>query len=333
VIEYLASALTIGAIACILTLGLNVRWGWAGEFDLAYYAFVAIGAYMGGVAVLGRSDLPGSGAWILGLHQNFVVGVLVAMVSSAVVSIALGAVALRRLRGDYFAITTVAFALIVTAIGSQETKLFNAFNGLFGVPQPFQDQFDAFSYPYFFFGLCVAILIVVYVLVELMYRSPFGRTLRIIREDEIAAAAFGRNVYLAKLQAYAIGGAIAGLGGFLFATYLTAWNPQSWAAIETFLLYSAIFLGGQANARGVILGTLIVLVAVPEGTRFLPPVPGHPDLFPALRQVVSGLLILAVLRWRPQGLIPEVRPLDRIRSRGPREPRVQARTPVESADA
>jgi branched-chain amino acid transport system permease protein len=316
ILQYLVSALTIGVIACVLTLGLNVRWGWAGEFDLAYYGFVAIGAYMGAVVVLGNSQQQGPEmTWILGLNQNFVVGLVVAAVSSAILSGLLGAVALRRLRGDYFAITTVAFSQIVIAITIVQTNLWNGYTGLYNIPQPFQDVFDLNSYPYFFFGLSVAILVAVYVILELMYRSPFGRTLRIVREDEFAAAAFGRNVYLVKLKAYIVGGAVAGLGGFLFATYLTAWSPAVWSPFETLLLYTAILLGGQANARGVILGTIVVLVAIPEITRFLPNVPGHPDLFPALHAIVVGLVLLAVLRWRPQGLIPEVRPKDRPRGK------------------
>jgi ABC-type branched-subunit amino acid transport system permease subunit len=315
VIEFLGSALTIGAISCILVLGLNVRWGWAGEFDISYYAFAALGAYMGAVTELGRSNLLGGGAWILGLNQNFVVGLLMSIVSAAVGSAILGAVALRRLRGDYFAITTVAFALIFTAITQAEEKLFDGYNGVFPIPQPFTNVFDIYSYTYFFLGFSVLCLIIVYVLLELMYRSPFGRSIRMIREDEFAAAAFGRNVYVGKLQAFILGGAIAGLGGFLFATYLTVWNPSAWSATETLILYTAIFLGGQGNSRGVILGTLIVVVLIGQGTLFIPGWPGHPDLVPAFKNVFTGVLLLVALRFRPQGFIPEVRPRDQGRSR------------------
>jgi ABC-type branched-subunit amino acid transport system permease subunit len=312
VIDYIVSALTVGAILGILTLGLNVRWGWAGELDLAYYAFVALGAYVGAVLQLPHSQEPGGSGWILGLQLPFWVGLLGGAVVSTVASLLVGALALRRLRGDYLAITTVAFSLVVAAVLSQEKGIFNGFNGVYGLPQPYADvlNLDPATYSKFFLGMCVAILGIVYLVLELLYRSPFGRTLRAIREDETAAAAFGRNIFAEKLKAYVIGGACAGIGGVLFAQFLSAWNPYSWATIETFLLYSAIFLGGQANGRGVLLGTLVVLVAVPEVTRFLPAVPGHPDLFPALRNIVSGILVLAVLRWRPQGILPERRPRD-----------------------
>jgi branched-chain amino acid transport system permease protein len=317
VIQYIISFLTIGVLTAILCLGLNVRWGWSGDFDLAYYAMVAVGAYMGSVTVLPKANLIGGGTYILGLNQSFLVGVVVAMGSAALVSLLLGSVALRRLRGDYLGITTVAFSLIITAIFTQELGLFNGFNGIYSLPSPFIDQFDAFTYPAVFLGILLVALGIVFVVLELLYRSPWGLALRAVREDEIAAAAFGRNVYRAKLTAYVLGGAIAGLAGFLYATYLTSWNPASWNTIEVFLLYSAIFLGGSANQLGILVGTAVVFIAVPEGTRYLPNIPGHPDLFPALRGIVSALLILVVLRFRPQGLIPEWRPRDLRRRHRP----------------
>jgi len=158
--------------------------------------------------------------------------------------------------------------------------------------------------------MCVVLFLITYVILEMLYRSPFGRTLRAIREDEYAAAAFGRNVFVNKLKAYVIGGVVAGVGGCLFAVYLADWNPYVWAPIETFLIYGAIFIGGQANQRGITLGAIILLVTIPEVTRFMPNIPGHADLFPALRDILSAILVILVLRFRPQGLIPEVHPRD-----------------------
>ena len=312
-IEYLVSLLTLTFITGVIVTGLNVRWGWAGEFDLSYYAFVAIGAYLTGVLVGppsgGSNPLvnPPDG-WILGLHWPFIPSVIVSMLFTGALSGLLGAVALRKLRGDYFAITTVAFTLIVTAVFSQNFQLFNGFLGIFSIPQPFYNflhQPDVFTYNLIFLGLCFVCLVVVYVVLEWLFNSPFGLTLRSIREDEQASAAFGRNVYVGKLKAYVIGGMVAGLGGSLYAVYLTAWNPSTWSAIEGFLLFAGIFLGGQANTRGVILGVFIVTILIPEGTRWLPEFQSRPDLYPALRNIVGGLVILAVLRWRPQGLLPE----------------------------
>ncbi len=317
-IFYIVSLLTLLIITAIIVIGLNVRWGWAGEFDLSYYSFVAIGAYTAGVLIGGPSGgpnalVPAPDGWILGLHWPFLPSVAVAVLVSGALSGLLGAIALRNLRGDYFAIATIAFTLILTATFSQNFQLLNGFNGVFGIPQPFYDflhQPDFFIYSLIYMGICLVALLIVYVILEALFKSPFGLTLRAIREDEQAAAAFGRNVYLGKLKAFVIGGMVAGLGGSLYAVYLTAWNPSAWAPMEGFLLFAAIFVGGQANNRGVILGVFLVMILIPEGTRWLPPIEGRPELYPALRNIAGALLILIALRWRPQGILPERHLLD-----------------------
>jgi ABC-type branched-subunit amino acid transport system permease subunit len=153
-------------------------------------------------------------------------------------------------------------------------------------------------------------LALVYLFLEHLYRSPFGRALRATREDETAAAAFGRNVYLMKLQGYIIGGVIAGLGGSLLSHFLTAFNPYAWDTAEVFLLYAALFVGGVGNQRGVLLGTLFVAVIIQEATRYLPSIPGHAEAESAIRFILIGVLIIGVLKWRPQGLLPEPRARD-----------------------
>lgn len=324
-ITYLVSIATIGVIAAILAAGLNVRWGWAGEFDLAYYTFVSIGAYIAAVLVAGPSaGIVATGdAWILGYHWPFIAAVLAAMLTSSVISLGFGAIALRKLKGDYFAITAIAFTLIVTAIFSQEYKLFDGFEGVFGVPQPFNSALNLGpdTYGYFYLGLCAVAFVMVYGVLELLYRSPFGRSLRSIRENELAAAAFGTNVYRGQLKAYFIGGLVAGLGGALYVGFLGAWDPSDWSPFETFLLFAAVFVGGQANLRGTTLGAFIVIVGIPEITRYIPPVPGAPDLLPAVRDIAIGVTLIAVLRWHPQGLIPEPRHRD---TEAARQQRVEA---------
>lgn len=311
-IPYVASVLTLGAIFCILALALNVRYGWTGELDISLFAFVAIGAYVSAVTTLGPSQLPPPNHYILGLKEPFVLGAVYAMIVCGVLSAIVGAVALRSLRGDYFAITTVATTLIIYAVISQATFLFNGFVGLYGLPEPFNSvlNLDGQTYQLFYLGLCLFVLVLVYLFLERLYHSPFGRALRATREDETAAAAFGRNVYWLKLQGYIIGGVVAGLGGSLLSHFLTAFNPYAWSTAEVFLLYAALFVGGAGNQRGVLLGTLFVAVLIQEATRYLPPIPNHADAQSAIRFILIGLLIIGVLKWRPQGLLPEPRARD-----------------------
>jgi branched-chain amino acid transport system permease protein len=312
VIQYAASVLTLGAIFCILALALNVRYGWMGELDISLFAFVAIGAYVSGVTTLPPSALPPPDHYILGLQMPFLAGVAFAMLVCGVLSLLVGAVALRSLRGDYFAITTVATTLIIYAVISQSTYVFNGFAGLYGLPQPFNGTLGLGpnEYALFYLGLCLLALVLVYLFLERLYGSPFGRALRSAREDEAAAAAFGRNVYLLKLKGYVIGGVVAGMGGAFLAHFLSAFNPYAWDTAEVFLLYAALFVGGVGNQRGVLLGTAFVAVLIQEATRYLPTIPGHSDAQSALRFILIGLLIIGVLRFRPQGLLPEPRARD-----------------------
>jgi branched-chain amino acid transport system permease protein len=177
---------------------------------------------------------------------------------------------------------------------------------------------DYNSYQYFFLGLSLTMFVLVYIFMARVSNSRFGLALRTLREDERAAAAFGRDIYRLKLKGYVLGAALGGFAGALFAAYLSAFNPSAWAPIEVIVLYAAVLVGGRGNIRGVALGVLIMGVVVQESTRFLPSIPGlgelnthHPQVLLAMRGVVIGLVLVLFLRFRPQGLLPERRFVDR----------------------
>ena len=176
---------------------------------------------------------------------------------------------------------------------------------------------DYFSYQYFLLGLCLVLFALVYFLMSRVSSSRFGMALRTLREDERAAAAFGRDIYRLKLKGYVLGAALGGFAGALFAAYLTAFNTSAWAPVEVIVLYSAVLVGGRGNIRGVALGVLIMGLLVQESTRFLPQLPGlgelntlHPQVLLALRGALIGLILVLFLRFRPQGLLPERRFVD-----------------------
>jgi ABC-type branched-subunit amino acid transport system permease subunit len=158
--------------------------------------------------------------------------------------------------------------------------------------------------------IVLVLLFLSYLLVQRLSRSPFGRMVRSVREDERAAAAYGRQIFFTKYRAYLFGAALAGLTGGLFAIFISAFNPSAWAPQELLLIYAAILVGGRGNPRGVILGVFVVYIGFIELTRYLPSPASRPDFGPALRQVLIGLMIILVLRFRPEGVFRERPGLD-----------------------
>jgi len=310
--QYLLSILTEGAIFGIMALGLNVIWGWSGDFDLAFYGYVALGAYMTLVLTIGRQPPPAQ--YVLGLQLPYLLALLGAVVSSALMGLIVGLIALRHLRGIYFSIVTLGAVYVLYVLASQYVPLFDGYNGLSGLVNPMGDALglDFQSYQYFFLGFCLFIFILVFIFMARVSGSRFGLALRSLREDERAAAAFGRDIYQLKLKAYVLGAAFGGLAGGLFAAYLSAFNPSAWSPIEAIVLYSAVLVGGRGNIKGVVLGVVVMIVLIQESTRFLPDVPGHPNIVPALREIVIGAVLVLFLRYRPQGLLPERRYVDRL---------------------
>src|SRR6202043_1352984 len=221
---------------------------------------------------------------------------------------------LRHLRGIYFSIVTLGAVYVLYVLASQYVPLFDGYNGLSGLFDPMGDALglDFQSYPVFFLGFCVFIFILVFIYMARVSGSRFGLALRTLREDERAAAAFGRDIYQMKLKAYVLGAAFGGLAGGLFAAYLSAFNPSAWAPIEAIVLYSAVLVGGRGNIKGVVLGVVVMIMLIQESTRFLPDVPGYPAVVPALREIVIGTVLVLFIRFRPQGLLPERRYIDRL---------------------
>jgi branched-chain amino acid transport system permease protein len=271
-----------------------------------------LGAYITLVLTIGQPSPPAE--YILGLQLPYLVALLGAVVSSALMGLIVGLIALRHLRGIYFSIVTLGAVYVLYVMAGQYVPLFDGYNGLSGLFNPMGDALglDFYSYPYFFLGFSLFMFILVFIFMARVSGSRFGLALRSLREDERAAAAFGRNIYQLKLKAYVLGAAFGGLAGGLFAAYLSAFNPSAWSPIEAIILYSAVLVGGRGNIKGVVLGVVVMIVLIQESTRFLPEVPGYPAVVPALREIVIGAVLVLFIRFRPQGLLPERRYVDRL---------------------
>ena len=301
--QYWTAILSEAAIFAVLALGIDMIWGWAGDFDLSAYAYFALGVYMTMVLTIGKSHAPVE--YILGWHLPYLLAVAIAVVVVVAFAAIIGAIALRSLREVYFSITTLGAVWAIYYLVENYTPLFNGYNGVYGLFDPMGGALSYNAYHYFFLGFCLVALFVVYLIVQRLSRSPFGRMVRAVRDDERAASVYGRNVFWAKYRTYLFGAGLAGFAGGLFAAYIGAFNPLDWKPTEIFVLYAAILVGGRGNPRGVVLGSFIVYVGFVEMTRYIPSPAARPELGPALRQILIGLLIILMLKFRPSGLLPE----------------------------
>jgi branched-chain amino acid transport system permease protein len=290
VIAYLTAIATLVGVRALLTLGLNVQWGLAGLVNLGAVAFFAVGAYTAALLAVGGTPLVVAWPAAIGL--------------AAAAAAGLAMVALR-LREDYLAIVTLGFGEVLRLFLLNEAWLTRGANGVTAIPRPLHAQF-AGRYDVFYLVMVLTAVGLVYVVLERVRRSPFGRVLRAIREDETVAAVAGKPVFRFKVQAFALGAAVAGLAGILFAHYLAYIEPNMFLPQESLFVWLALILGGSGNNRGALLGS-VVLLGLLEGSRFVK------DVIPfltgvrlaAAQQMLVGVVLVVLMIRRPEGLVPE----------------------------
>ncbi|MBE3112707.1 MAG: branched-chain amino acid ABC transporter permease, partial [Acidobacteria bacterium] len=223
--SYLAGFLTLVIIYSVFAIGLNVHWGYTGIFNFGVAGFFAVGAYTS--AIITKKPATGDYmTYIGGLELPFVVGLLGAGVACAILAFIIGIPTLR-LREDYLAIASIGVAETLRRVFINEMGLVNGTRGMIGIPQPLHGLVDQADYKYVYLAIAAAILVIVYIAVERVLRSPWGRVLRAIREDEITAAASGKDIFAFKMQAFMLGAFIMGLGGAMYASYVRAITPDT----------------------------------------------------------------------------------------------------------
>lgn len=284
--NYVLHILIIISIYSILALSLNLLVGYTGLLSLCQGAFYGIGAYASTLLMM-RAEF------------SFIPAVVLAMVTTAVISIAISVPSLR-LKGDYVVLATLGFQMITFAILRNWTSLTRGPYGISGIPRPV-----LFGRPIETLGSFLVLAIVIAlgcgVLIYILSSSPFGRVLKAIREDEVAAVALGKNVVRFKIIAFGIAAALSAVAGSLFAGYMRFIDPTSFTLTESVFILSIVIVGGAGNILGPILGT-VLLIVLPEALRFL----AVPDAIAAnMRQIIYGALIVLMMRFRPQGLLGE----------------------------
>ena len=275
--NYYIDILTITGIYAILALGLNIVVGLAGLLDLGYIAFYAIGAYSYGILNT-EFGIPFWPALLIGGLLAAFAGMFLGMIT-------------LRLRGDYLAIVTLGFLMIVHLILNNWDSLTHGPNGILGISSPSIGKF-VFSEPIHFYYLILVISILAIFIINRINNSRIGRAWIAIREDEIAASAMGINVTAMKILAITLGASWAGVAGVFFAGRYSFISPESFTFLETVIVLSMVVLGGMGSIPGVILGAALLII-LPEVLR------GFQDY----RMLVFGGAMVLMMVFRPQGLI------------------------------
>ena len=277
--EYLVALATIIGIQALLTLGLTLHYGVTGLVNFGHVAFYALGAYTSGLLTL------------VGVH--FGVAMAAGVVLAVAASLLVGAATLR-LREDYFAIVTLGFSELLRLLLLNARELTRGPLGIPGIPRPWRNLFGVPDHVAYLALVAVAVLIA-FVLSEMLARSPLGRTLRAVRDDDQAAMALGKNVLRFRLTALGWGAGLAAVAGSLWAHYVTYVVPDQFTPEITFYTWMAMIIGGPGSMRGALWGTAI-LVGVLEGTRFAKevlPMIDAPRLA-ALRQIAIGVGLIVM---------------------------------------
>jgi len=320
----------------LLALGLNIVVGFAGLLDLGYAAFFAIGAYGYGIAASSQLKVPWSDLWtpllwlgqvtrvqvegqpdLVKLQFSFWAMLVVGALVCALFGVLFGAPTLR-LRGDYLAIVTLGFGEIVPVVARNWDWLTNGAQGLGGIRTPRLLGFDfGFSpMPYYFLGLALVAL-VIFVSYRLQ-ESRVGRAWMAIREDEMAAGAMGVNHVHYKLLAFAMGAAVAGLGGVFYVAKLTTATPDMFQFPVSAMVLVMVVLGGMGSVRGVVVAALmisflqsVILQELTLWAQALGRLLGSPwlqkvQLITSL-ELIFGVILVVMMLFRREGLFPAVR--------------------------
>ena len=282
----------------LFTLGLQLNVGYTGIVNFGQAGFMAIGAYAMGILVV-------KAHWSFWLAMPASIGIAIAF------GLLVGLPSLR-LRADYFAIATIAAAEVVRLTAQNARGLTGGNQGLFGFDESWNslsNQIESWleslgwSNPETLFPLFIMVwltALVATVLLHFAQKSPWGRVLRAVREDEDAARALGKNAFAYKLQSLAIAATLGALAGFFLAINLNFLNPDEFEPVFTFIGYAVLVLGGLANYWGVAAGAIIMWTVL-EGTRFID-LPISAEREAAVRFMIVGVVLILLMAFRPQGI-------------------------------
>jgi branched-chain amino acid transport system permease protein len=319
ILGYGAFFLTTALIFSFITLGLNLQWGLTGLFNVGLAGFVAIGAYTS--ALLTTPDAAGRfGGFDLPIAVGWLGGMIVAGLAAAIIG-----VATLRLKSDYLAITTFGVAVVVQLVALNAQSLTGGPFGIGFIPRPFASLAETpLLFNFANLGVVAIVMLVVYLALEHLSHSPWGRVLKTLREDERAAVSLGKSARFYRVQAFAVGGAIMGLAGALQAHFVGFIAPDNYVPILTFQVWVMLIVGGSGSNKGAVVGSILVW-AIWAGSGALTSALFSPEQqarAASLQIVAIGVMLCVILLVRPGGLFGDM----------PRRRRAAAQQPSLAAD-
>ncbi len=340
-LAYFVTFSIMASIYAVLALGLNSQWGLTGHLNFGVAGFFAVGAFSSALftAAMPTGAMAAYSQQAFGLEMPFLVGVAAAAILSGVVAWLI-AIPVLKLREDYLAISTLGIAEIIRLFFQNESWLANGPQPLRGIPRPLSCMVQEpacawmpewllawieplsnrdYIYPYL---LVVTVFVaIIYVALERIARSPWGRAQRAVREEEESAAMSGKNVASYRAQSFVIGAVIMGIAGALYGPYVASIDYSHFQPLfATFLVWVMLMLGGSGNNSGAILGAFIIW-GVWTGTAFLAgAIEPVIELFAGdfasrtayLRWMLVSLLLIMIVLFRPKGLIKEEKVVSRF---------------------
>lgn len=304
ILLFLAGVLILMGIYALLSMSVNLQYGYGGLLNFGIVGFVAVGAYT--YAIVTRGAPVGQDAYLFYLDQPWWVGFIAAGIVTTIFAFIIGLPTVR-VGGDYLLIVTFAFAEVIQDLLSNEAWLTNGTRGYINIEQPFRELIPGQNYQFFLAAMVVVIVILVYLVAQRLGRAPFGRSLRAMRDNEAAALATGKNIFSFKMRIFLVGAAICGLAGAMYTWYMTLALPSLFGMSVSFAAWIAVVIGGTGNNKGALVGT-VVLLGAQQALKFISTTPELTPVISSVQLILEGLVLIVILRFWPLGLVPEKSP-------------------------
>jgi branched-chain amino acid transport system permease protein len=300
IFSYIVFFLVIVSIYGLLSMGLNIQWGYTKLFNIGIAGFFAIGAYTSAILTT-----PASPERVGGFNVPFIPALIIAVLVSGLIAFLIGIPTLK-LKEDYLAIATIGIAETIRLFFKNEAWLANGVRGVSNIPRPFH-HYIGFNYNVFYLLLMLFFVGGCYLSIQKALRSPWGRVLKAIGEDETVTQAMGKNVFRYKMESLVIGSMVMGMAGSLYAHFIQFISPEVFVPMTaTFLVWVMLIVGGSGSNRGALLGALVIwgLWSFTGLISNIVPVE-YAVKAGALRVIVIAVLLEVILIVRPQGILGE----------------------------